>query len=954
MKTKLLLLSSLLLIWTWLSNVNAVNLDSYKNLIPAYWWSYDLNNKLTKLDPNSSIVIVNPSNGDFNNTEDVFVDEINKTHQKNNLAIGYIYTKYWNRNLDEVKKRVDDWLKYYPNIDGIFLDEVSDEGSKLDYYTKIYNYIKSKNPNLIVVLNPWTTPDKWYFNIADKIVVFENPCSDYNNYTMPEWEKNYEDKISFLWYSCSQEQYNKLENKYWQYATYFTDDWTDWNPWDSFSKYLLKGSNNSDNTTTNNAEKKYAPYSFEKFHNILDVSKLTYPDWHTLVRKDWDYEWYKSDFFYATKDWNMVFVLEKHEWKYQPRVELRQRINWKDTGWDLSENVIHILKEKVKLQRLSWTNGMEYTFSQIHSEEHPLLRMAVVKDKDGKKDHIWAIVRITTKDSWRRTQRYDLWEVNPNNFDSFTIKVGNNRLIILRNWQEYVNKDVSYWTETKNYFKAWIYFSHWKHNENPFKVKIEFNELYVNKINNNQDNNTNNNENNNTFTYWSNSFIFAPYVDTTLHPFPLLSDISNKTNNYNYTLGFIVSNKWKCDASWWGYYGLDKWPDAWINGQHKYLYDEFKKIKEKNWKLIVSFWWQAWTPLFTSCKTSEDLLNQYLKVIDKIWSNYLDFDIEWTALSNKNDIDNLISTLVKLQNKYNNSLHIWFTLPVMPEWLDNSWLYVINKAKKEWLKFDWVNLMTMDYWNSYNKNMWDYAIQAVKNTKKQIWNISIWITPMIWLNDIKSENFTLDNAKKIYNYAKDNWIKRISYWSLNRDHACSKTTTDNKCSSKNNQSKDFEYLKVFQWNTDNIGFNSNNNQNNNTNTNVGNNSNNNTNQLTEKDKKKIQKYEKKMNKYQDKINKYKEKNNSYQDKINEYNQKIEDYKKEIQEYQEKLNNETNEKDIKKYNKKIKKLNKYIEKYNKKIQKYQEKIKKYNDKIREYQNKIAEYEKKINQIDSKKK
>jgi hypothetical protein len=50
-------------------------------------------------------------------------------------------------------------------------------------------YVKSKKPNAIVVLNPGTTPDKNYFEIADNIVVFENPCNDYKNYSHPDWLK---------------------------------------------------------------------------------------------------------------------------------------------------------------------------------------------------------------------------------------------------------------------------------------------------------------------------------------------------------------------------------------------------------------------------------------------------------------------------------------------------------------------------------------------------------------------------------------------------------------------------------------------------------------------------------------------------------------------------------------------------------------------------------------------
>jgi len=64
----------------------------------------------------------------------------------------------------------------------------------------------------------------------------------------------------------------------------------------TIKKYDVKGilvdnnvnniENTDNNTKINNNEEKYSPYSFDKFHNILNVSKLTYPDSHTIVKKE--------------------------------------------------------------------------------------------------------------------------------------------------------------------------------------------------------------------------------------------------------------------------------------------------------------------------------------------------------------------------------------------------------------------------------------------------------------------------------------------------------------------------------------------------------------------------------------------------------------------------------------------------------------------------------------------
>ena len=426
---------------------------------------------------------------------------------------------------------------------------------------------------------------------------------------------------------------------------------------------------------------------------------------------------------------------------------------------------------------------------------------------------------------WTSTIPVKVNGVNKNiTFDIYKANIGWDFITFIpKNYKDFKNANISfdildftkvaekYVPQIKNlYLEDWEF---WTEYGTPSTTKAQFawqiTKFKVTWKKNNSDTSNNNQETWNTTTPSTLNYSFAPYVDTTLYPFPLLWDIAKQTNQYDYTLAFIVSKNWKCEASWGGYYDIEKWPSAWINWKEKFLYNELSYLKSKNWKLFVSFGGAAGTPLFKACSNKNDLVNQYKKVINKIWTKYLDFDVEWAVLADKNAVNNLIYALKDLQSNYNNNLEIWFTLPVMPEWLTQDGLYLVNKAKSEWLKFAGVNLMTMDYASSYNQDMGNYAIQAVKNTQKQIWNIAIWITPMIGLNDIITENFTLEDVKQVYNYTKQNQnVKRVSYWSLNRDHPCSKTSVDLKCSSKNNQTKDWEYLYAFRWN---LGTNSNNN-----------------------------------------------------------------------------------------------------------------------------------------------
>ena len=87
--------------------------------------------------------------------------------------------------------------------------------------------------------------------------------------------------------------------------------------------------------------------------------------------------------------------------------------------------------------------------------------------------------------------------------------------------------------------------------------------------------------------------------------------------------------------------------------------------------------------------------------------------------------------------------------------------------------------MTMDFGNYYAPNgktdMAKYCIQCIQSVKDQLTNLNIsskiGVTPMIGVNDIQDEIFTLDNATELINYCyKNDNIKLLSFWCINRDN----------------------------------------------------------------------------------------------------------------------------------------------------------------------------------------
>jgi hypothetical protein len=99
---------------------------------------------------------------------------------------------------------------------------------------------------------------------------------------------------------------------------------------------------------------------------------------------------------------------------------------------------------------------------------------------------------------------------------------------------------------------------------------------------------------------------------------------------------------------------------------------------------------------------------------------------------------------------------------------------------------DVVNIMAMDYGGAAVADpykMGDNAIQAATSlqvqlktlypnkTDAQLWAL-VGVTPMIGLNDVHPEVFTLADAQKLRDFAIQKNIARLAMWSAGRDKSC--------------------------------------------------------------------------------------------------------------------------------------------------------------------------------------
>jgi len=210
------------------------NVEKNAMIVPAYFYDSGLWDKLINApDDIDYVVIVNPDNGPGDSTDENYSEWIHSLSVNGKKSVGYVYSSYANRDLDDVYSDIDTWIDLYPEIGGFFIDEVNDSLDAVNYYEDIYRYIKDKG-DYYVVLNPGTTVDSAFFDISDNVVVYE---SDDANVSDDVCSLNSE-KSSVIIYDLNSTQMQTLSKLNCRFK-YFTDD-NGSNPYDSLPSYFYE------------------------------------------------------------------------------------------------------------------------------------------------------------------------------------------------------------------------------------------------------------------------------------------------------------------------------------------------------------------------------------------------------------------------------------------------------------------------------------------------------------------------------------------------------------------------------------------------------------------------------------------------------------------------------------------------------------------------------------------
>jgi hypothetical protein len=259
---------------------------------------------------------------------------------------------------------------------------------------------------------------------------------------------------------------------------------------------------------------------------------------------------------------------------------------------------------------------------------------------------------------------------------------------------------------------------------------------------------------------------YAPYVSATE---AAGTDTAGSPTTYN--LAFVISGGDGCTPEW---NGTEAIGDAAVASR-------IAKLTAGGGTVRVSFGGASGTELAAACTSAAALAAAYGEALDAAGSDQADFDIEGDQLGDADAVARRSAAIALLQ-KERSGLEVTFTLPVMPSGLDEDGLALLASANTYDVQVAGVNLMTMNYGESYTGDMGAYALTSARAAHTQLKSVfglsdaAAWrgmaLTSMLGVNDVAGETFTLADAAEVRAFAERKEIAWVSMWSTFRDVPC--------------------------------------------------------------------------------------------------------------------------------------------------------------------------------------
>ncbi|MEV7480831.1 chitinase [Streptomyces halstedii] len=272
---------------------------------------------------------------------------------------------------------------------------------------------------------------------------------------------------------------------------------------------------------------------------------------------------------------------------------------------------------------------------------------------------------------------------------------------------------------------------------------------------------------------------FTPYVSATT---AAATDGAGSPDTYN--LAFVTADGSRCTPVWGGTAAVGDTAVA----------ARAAALTATGADLRVSFGGAAGTEAALACDSAEELADAYAEALDAVGASKADFDIEGDALTDTASLTRRDEALALLQKE--RGLDVTYTLPAMPDGLEDTGLAVLQDAADQGVEVSAVNIMAMNYGSAHDGDMGDYAEQAAEAAHDQLMDVlgltedaawrSLHVTVMAGVNDVAGETFTLADAASLRTFATRKGVGALSLWATFRDRACADgedtTTAADTCS----------------------------------------------------------------------------------------------------------------------------------------------------------------------------
>jgi len=223
------------------------------------------------------------------------------------------------------------------------------------------------------------------------------------------------------------------------------------------------------------------PYNFDTFRAVLNQSNYQYTH-GTPIAHHGKFENYKSPTFYATENGDLYFTVSKNINEVKVRSELRQvyqepisREYNTSNGWKTSDSNGNFWISDVRcfkpnlLQSYTWMqvhgiDGGSVTLNSgevVKSYNYPLIRLTWNRYQYGIYDHIWAVIIANYPRSPKVYEWIDLGP-RPDDFFNAEVHIQDNLMKIIINHVLVYIRDMTYWEEEPNYFKAGVYINRYQ------------------------------------------------------------------------------------------------------------------------------------------------------------------------------------------------------------------------------------------------------------------------------------------------------------------------------------------------------------------------------------------------------------------------------------------------------------------------------------------------------------